>query len=432
VLWDSESYNYNKFRKDKMEKSLNEMPVRNLRIAVIGAPEVGKTTLACNFQKGYIDEEKQEELNLKELAGPIDGKYEVDLDYNNFKYHITLEEQRFKDAHGGYLDSFNGVIYMFSAVDPESFVLLREFFVRRIAAEAELKPRVVVANKIDLMTEDDLMESCTSRANDLYTSTGVVNLNEAKKWVNQRMVCDFAEIIAENPANVDETFCLLVDIIEKAGAKVRTSIVSQTGSAIKRTFQQCFDFMTFCQIFLALLSLFGIIGLGAGFYSGCNMQGYVDDNWVYIVLLFLGIFSFIIGIVGFYGAKHKSKEYLKTVLFLLFPITFLYIIFMIFFFNDLQSIKNENLLSPTGANFIAVFNVVDIAVKIIAILLLMRAIKSLRILEVQSTSLSKTLEAQKNYKGLVQSFRPGPPRNLKSEKNGEHAPLKEKLNSIDS
>ena len=83
--------------------------------------------------------------------------------------------------------------------------------------------------------------------------------------------------------------------------------------------------MTFLQVLLSLVSFFGIIGLGAGFYSGTNLDGYIDDNWVYVVMLFLGIFSFIAGVVGFYGAKHQSIEYLNTVSHLFITITFFHI-----------------------------------------------------------------------------------------------------------
>lgn len=84
------------------------------------------------------------------------------------------------------------------------------------------------------------------------------------------------------------------------------------------------DYMTFCQVFLGFVSLCGLVGIGSGFYSGTRLKGFAGDNWAYVVMLFLGIFSFVSGIVGYYGCKHESKDYLKTVLFILCPLTFLY------------------------------------------------------------------------------------------------------------
>lgn len=199
--------------------------------------------------------------------------------------------------------------------------------------------------------------------------------------------------------------------------------MKQTGSALKDGLVGCLDYMTFCQIFLAFVSLFGLVGIGGGFYSGTRLEGYTDDNWVYVVMLFLGIFSFIAGIIGFYGAKHKSKEYLKTVLFLLFPVTFLYFIFMIFFFNDLSVIKSEKILTPTAANVIAVFNVFDFIFKIVTIILLMLAIRRLRDLEVQTTTLSKAINDKNSYKGIVKSFKDDQP-----EREESFSGLSEKLN----
>ena len=387
-----------------------DIPSRSLKIAVIGSPGVGKTVLAGNFLKGYIEEDKMVHTEVEDLMHPEDGVYEVDLDYNNFRYHITIQEKQYSKARGNFLDSFDGIIYMFSCTDTDSFISLREFFIRQIAAEAELKPRVAVGNKLDLVTDEDIRQSFETTNTHYYTKTGGLNLKETRRWVTDRMMCDYAEISAEDPGNVDEILCMLIDIIDKSSGNLKESIASRTGEALKAGLGKCLDYMSFCQIFLAFVSLFGLVGLGAGFYSGTRLEGYTDDNWVFVVILFLGIFSFVAGIVGFYGAKYRSKEYLKTVLFILFPVTFLYFIFVIFFFIGLESIKEEEILKPVAANFIAVFNVFDLIVKIIAIILLMKAIKKLREHEVETTTLSKALNNKNNYKGVIKSFRDEPER----------------------
>ena len=173
------------------------------------------------------------------------------------------------------------------------------------------------------------------------------------------------------------------------------------------------NYMNLCQIFLALVSLGGLIGCGVGYYSGTRLDGFTDDNWVYVVILFLGIFSFVSGIVGFYGVKHRSKEYLKTVLFILFPLCCMYFIFMIAFFSSLTQIRDEKILTPTAARVISVFNVVDFMIKATAIVLLMCSIKILRDSELESISLSKALNSKNGYKGTVESFKD--PRNEEME-----------------
>lgn len=182
----------------------------------------------------------------------------------------------------------------------------------QIASEAELKPRIAVGNKLDLVSES-LKGSFLSETSNYITSSGGLNFKEVRRWVVERMWCDYAEVTAEDSANVDEVFCLLIDIIEKSKHQSKANPGFRFFQYIQGKVVEIFDYMTFLQIFLALLSFFGIIGLGGGFYSGTKLDGYTDDNWVYVVMLFLGIFSFIAGVVGFYGAKHQSKEYLTTV-----------------------------------------------------------------------------------------------------------------------
>ena len=84
-----------------------DIPSRSLKIAVIGSPGVGKTVLAGNFLKGYIEEDKMVHTEVEDLMHPEDGVYEVDLDYNNFRYHITIQEKQYSKARGNFLDSFD-------------------------------------------------------------------------------------------------------------------------------------------------------------------------------------------------------------------------------------------------------------------------------------------------------------------------------------
>lgn len=150
---------------------------------------------------------------------------------------------------------------------------------------------------------------------------------------------------------------------------------------------------------------------------------------MFVVILFLGIFSFVAGIVGFYGAKYRSKEYLKTVLFILFPVTLLYCIFVIVFFQSLSTIKEEQILTPTAADFIAIFNVFDLFMKIVSIIVLMLAIKSLRDSENKTSSQERNSKKNKknknNYKGVIKSFRDEP------ERDGSFSMLSENLTSLD-
>ena len=201
--------------------------ITEINIAIIGMKGVGKTTLAGNFLKGYIGEEESRNLNLDELTNPPDGKYEVDLDYNNTKYHINLQEQDIKQSRGSFLDKFDGVVYMFACNNAESFVELRQFFIMQIANEDELKPRIAVGNKLDLVSQDDLKASYATDRSNYVTTEGGLNLKESCRWVTERMWCDYAEVTAMDPANVDEIFCLLIDIIEKSKSQYKPSAISR-------------------------------------------------------------------------------------------------------------------------------------------------------------------------------------------------------------
>lgn len=113
--------------------SHKELPEVNFRIALVGAAEVGKSTLAMNFTGGIdYDDEGDNDMESVMLTNET-GKYQIDLDYSKARYQIDIEEMNFKDIRGEYASEFDAVIYMFSCTDPESFISLREFFIRQIA-----------------------------------------------------------------------------------------------------------------------------------------------------------------------------------------------------------------------------------------------------------------------------------------------------------
>lgn len=176
-----------------MSAEEGDAPAKQLKIAVLGGQGVGKTTLCGNFLKGYVGEDDDMD-ELAKLMKPKDNNYIVELDYNSFRYELNIQELSYKDAKGNNLSSFDGVIYMFSCDQASSFVEVREFFIRQVAAEQDLKPRIVVGGKFDLVSESDLRMSMTARTENVYHANGSLNLKESKRWTLNRMLCDYIEI----------------------------------------------------------------------------------------------------------------------------------------------------------------------------------------------------------------------------------------------
>ena len=230
-----------------MSIASSEISVRNINVAVIGAESAGKKTLARSFLKGYLDV-GEDEKESEDLLNPENGIFEVDLDYNNFRYHLNISVFKFKEAKGDFLANYDGVVYMFACNDPDSFIALREYFVRQIASMQELKPRIVVGSKLDMVSDNDLRSSYRSRTTDIYHKNGALNLKEARRWTNRSMFCEYAEINCESSENVDEVFCLLIDIIEKAKLTKKPNPVKRCGKFIWESVMQLLDFLTFCQI----------------------------------------------------------------------------------------------------------------------------------------------------------------------------------------
>lgn len=370
--------------------------------------------------KGYIDEDKENELDrdeIKRMMNPRDGIYEVDLEYNDMEYHITIQERDFKEARGNFLDRFDGVIYMFSCTSTPSFLSLREFFLRQVAAESEMKPRVVIGNKLDLVPNSQIRDSVASdRTMNYQTNNGGVNLIASRAWVNERMLCDYAEVCSKDASNVDEVFCIICDIIEQ-NRRTR-NILKDPTKVFLATLAKMIEGETFVKICLGFVSLFGLIDIGAGFYSGARLAEPTGQNWVFFILLFLGLYNFIIGIIGFYGTKHRSREYLKTVLGLLIPLTIGYLVFIIILFvftEDPEAIGIEYSLSTVAIRFISIFNIFGLIFKTCAIVLLALDIKRLDKSEVHHEHLSKSNSKNQMYNGLEKSFRPERPRKSTNE-----------------
>ena len=211
------------------------------------------------------------------------------------------------------------------------------------------------------------------------------------------MNCDYAEISSNDPSNVDEVFCLLITIIDDREEEQSKTV----------DFITCIVNIKFLsQVFLSFLSLFGIILLGAGMYSGTKPQRPHDDNWLYVIMFYIGIFSFIPGIVGFYGIKHRSKEYLGAVLVLLIPITILSFAYTTFFFikmSDFQVVA-KNILTPESAQVISVLNVIDLIIKLLSITFTYNVYKDLKF-ERKGITDEKLVE-HKQYKPLTDDEHP--------------------------
>lgn len=342
-----------------------EVRRKHLRIAVIGCSNSGKTTFIVNFLKGYLDPESAPNLDMDAIVKNSKGVYEVELQYNDVAYTIEIHERPLRRARGDYLESFNGVVYLFSLNDADSFILMQEFYRGQKIFGNKPKPRVAIGTRLDVISDDEYEKSFEFVSNDVVTPTGKLNFAESRKWVIENMGCDYAEINAHEPANVDEVFLLLIGIIERTQEEERLKKKQQIGISFFDKLVSVLTLEYTCQFFLSMISLFGILQLGAAFYSGTKPQVPHDDNWLYVIMLFLGIFSFIAGVVGFYGVKHKSKEYLKAILIILIPLSAIYLAYTIVFFVKMHEVEvlSKNILTPASTKAIAVINSINMVLK---------------------------------------------------------------------
>lgn len=388
--------------------------VKDIRVAVIGADGTGKTTLILNFLKGYIAPNDAPNLDLNQIVKDSNGTFQVDLELNNIKYNIEIQERDYSDATDDYLNDFDGVIYMYATNNPSSFLKMQDFYDWQKQEGQQLKPRVVIGTKLDLISDQEYDNSFLLDKSALVTKTGGLNFGQARLWATEKVNCDYAEISCHDPANVDEVFCLLIGIIEKKQEKnniKHQSIKERVQKTLFNCFRKLGEMITLAKLMLSLVSLFGIIKLGAAFYSGTKMQkpdyspekvpnNFQDDNWLYVIMLFLSIFSFISGIVGFYGVKHESKEYLKTILIILIPVTIVDFAYVIVFFiklSDLETVSND-ILSPRSTKIIAALNTIDFVIQVITIIITIFVYRNFRG-EIESDSLKKNY-VHTQYKAL--------------------------------
>jgi hypothetical protein len=114
-------------------------------------------------------------------------------------------------------------------------------------------------------------------------------------------------------------------------------------------------------------------------------------------MLFLGVFSFTIGVVGLFGTK-----YLKPVLYMLVPLTVCNVIKVVLFWTTSEMIIIEGLMDFEVIRFFKIFGIVEIANKILSILLIARNVSSLRKLEEKKAHL-ETVKRSKVVKGVIDS-----------------------------
>ena len=138
------------------------------------------------------------------------------------KYIIEISEKPIidemgkfiKEGEGKYLNDFHGVLYIFSLDDPESYLKMQDFYNGQVAAESLFKPRVAVANKLDMIAEEDYEGMVDLSKSNILGEDENLNINGTRKWVDKIMNCDYAEISGKDPSNVDEVFCMLISLID--------------------------------------------------------------------------------------------------------------------------------------------------------------------------------------------------------------------------
>lgn len=375
-------------------------PRIRFKIAIVGAPGVGKTTIIQNFMKGSLTSDDTPDVNIDKLMQNSDGIYEVELEYNRLQYLIMIEEKAIinedgkciMEGEGKYLNHFDGVLYIFSLDDPESYLKLQDFYNGQVAAGSLFKPRLAIANKLDLISDEDYDGMVDLTKSVAVDNEGKFNFNGTKKWVAETMNCDYAEICGEDSSNVDEIFMMLIHMMDvKEEEKKKSSTFLQTITSVK--------FLS--GLFLNLLALMGIVMLSAGMFSGTKPQRPHDDNWLYVIMFFIGIFTFIPGVVGFYGVKYRSKEYMGAVLVMLIPITILSMGYTIFFFIKISEIELavNNILTPESARVISILNVVDVVLKLISLYLIYNVYSGLK--EEKKGVADADIEEHKQYKPIT-------------------------------
>jgi len=122
---------------------------------------------------------------------------------------------------------------------------------------------------------------------------------------------------------------------------------------------------TLLKLSLFVLILVGLVNVGGSFYSGTQLWDSTNKNWVYIIQLVLGTFSFTIGVVGLFGTK-----YLRPVLYMIVPLWICTIVKAGFFYSNSWTIVAEGLLPKQVADFFKGFAILEIVNKSLAIILI--------------------------------------------------------------
>lgn len=118
-------------------------------------------------------------------------------------------------------------------------------------------------------------------------------------------------------------------------------------------------------ISLLCLIIVGLVQVGGAFFSGTKTEEYTNKNWVFVLMLVLGTFSFTIGVTGLFGLKYR-----RPTLYMLIPLWICTIIKVGFFYANSDNIISEGLLTYNVATFFKGFGIFEIVNKMVAIVLI--------------------------------------------------------------
>lgn len=121
--------------------------VRVRKIALLGFPAVGKSSLAQQFVSGKFDEDYTPTINEKLIAS---------CKFSGQDYEIHLYDSMGVTEQGCFPDDYlvaDGWVLVFSVTARRSFEVIQDIYAKIREAGARKRPIMIVGNKTDLVSE---------------------------------------------------------------------------------------------------------------------------------------------------------------------------------------------------------------------------------------------------------------------------------------
>eukprot|EP00727_Mastigamoeba_balamuthi_P011348 m51a1_g6836 putative ras gtpase (208) ;mRNA; f:57381-58610 len=181
--------------------------VEHHRVVIVGEGGVGKTAITLQLTSSHF---------VKEYDPTIENSYRkmMNVDGSLCMLDIldTAGQEEYSAMRDQYFRTGHGFIFVFSVTDRKSFESIKglHLSVRRVQAERESVPCVVLANKVDLVEDRDVT---SSEGTSMAKTLGV----------------PYLEVSAKTRTNVEEGFCTCVREIRRIAAKAKGPSGSGSG-----------------------------------------------------------------------------------------------------------------------------------------------------------------------------------------------------------